>query len=368
MKARAKTAPLNRFSARRYGPELIGIPSPTLSPRMSTSRPLSSTRKPFSQPVIPLKNQYDELIISFDSFSQETSINYAAPFLVAQFQRFSRAFNLFTDTAASLFNSVYPDNTKRMKISNSAIVVQSRQMMNEWIDFQKFFVQIKASNIVPIYKLISNSLTSLHQAIHDCYELCGVGTRFPTLPKRFLNYVENELKKLNKEALLVFNERVSEFDPLDYFDRCKEFVKNTHVTLLNSIFQNRMATADVMRRKMALNVAYDDLIKNLNATQSFDSLAKDLENQIILMNKEIGDIYQILKMPVNMRKVENVRDEVGTSLNMAIMRPKMRLDKKAAVNESVERADVIKAQIVRVENEIKKKKEANHEKEGNNTE
>ena len=126
--------------------------------------------------------------------------------------------------------------------------------------------------------------------------MCGVGTRFTSIPRQMRRYIESEIKVLNKNALSVFNERVSEFDAYAYYNRVKDFITNTHFFLLNSFFGNRMKTADVMRRKMNLNVAYEDLTKHLNATQSFDHLAKDVENQIILMNKNIGEVYHQLKI------------------------------------------------------------------------
>lgn len=370
-KSRPLTAPASRFKKKRFPPEITGIPSCTASPRINSTRPLSSIQRPVSAPITPARNQFDELSSTFENFAEQTSVNITSPFLVAQFNRFSTNFNHFCDISSTIKNSFFGNYAQRMKINNSAIIVQARTMMEEWNDFQHFFIEVKAINIVPIYKLISNCLTNLSSAINDCYDLCGVGSRFETIPKPFQRYIDEEIKSLNHEALCICNERVKTIDPYDYYNRTIIFIQKTQGKLLNSFFKNRMTTADVMRRKMALNIAYEDLVKNLNGTQNFDFLAKEVEDQIILMNQSIGDLYNSLHLPIQLRKVKPILDDEGRSLNLSILRPAaaMIIDKTEAVKESSRRAESIKAQIEKVESRLQnRKKNSNQNEIANNNE
>lgn len=344
------TAPASRFKKRSFPPEIVGIPTSTVSPRINSTRPLSSIQRPVSAPITPARSQYDELSDSFDNFAEQTSVNITSPFLVAQFLRFSSAFNQFCDTSSMIKNSFFGNYSQRMKIQNSAIIVQARTMMNEWNDFQIFFIKVKSINIIPIYKLISNCFVNLSSAINDCYDLCGVGSRFETIPRSFQKYIDEELKSLNQYSINIFNERVKDFDPVEFYNRTILFIQKTQTKLLTSFFKNRMTTADVMRRKMALSIAYEDLIKNLNATQNFDLLAKEVEDQIILMNQSIGGLYSSLHLPISLRKVKPILDDEGRSLNLSILRPS--IDRTTALKESSRRANTIREQLEKIGNKI----------------
>ena len=352
-KSRPMTAPASRFKKKSFPPEIIGIPTSKVSPRINSTRPLSSIQRPVSAPITPARAQFDELSSTFDNFAEQTSVNITSPFLVAQFLRFSSRFNQFCDTSSTIKNSFFGNYTQRMKIHNSAIIVQARSMMDEWNDFQNFFIQVKSTNIVPIYKLISNCFTNLKSAIYDCYDLCGVGSRFETIPRSFQKYIDDEIKTLYYDSLNIFNERVKDFDPVEFYNRTLLFIQKTQSRLLTSFFKNRMTTADVMRRKMALNIAYEDLIKNLNATQNFDLLSKEVEDQIILMNHSIGDLYTSLNLPISLRKVRPILDDEGRSLNLSILRPS--IDRTTALKESARRANTLSAQIEKVASKISQK-------------
>lgn len=355
--SRPATAPLSKFKTTKFTPEIIGI-SPTIaSPRISPTRLSATIRRPISSYTQPSKEQFDSLTLAFDDFAEQSLIKITAPFLVAQFQRFSQAFNQFSDTCSNIKNSFFGNNSERMKIQHSAVIVQAKTMMYEWTEFRDFFVNVKSANIIPIYKPISDCLSQLNSAIQSCYDLCGVGSRFESIPLPFQKFVEEEIKSLRRETICIFNARVSSFDPLEIYHRIVNFVEKTQKPLLQSFFRNRMSTADIMRTKVALSIAYENLMKNAEATQNFDFYADQLSNEIILMNEAIGQLYQSLKVPVSLRKIRQITDDEGNRLNISLLRPHttMKIDRTSTIQESAKRAGSIQDNIEQIEHQIQNK-------------
>lgn len=257
----------------------------------------------FSEILTPFRNSYSDTTNILHTFGTTCLVDQFAPALTNQFKRVNTIYDQFCNQANNMIGSLRPNIKESM--CTSVMLKTSQILANEWGEFINTFNQIVDAGPTPCFQLAANSLTQVNAKLKELTDCFAIGALHSTVSRNFVDNIQTEAMALKRESMAAFRlpSKVCDatFDFADYNKRIRKVVTKSGKLFSRSTLKISMATGEMMRIKVDLNIACNELLHVIDALENFSSIASATRAEIARTSNILDSLFDRLRIPLSLK-------------------------------------------------------------------
>lgn len=271
--------------------------------RCKTAKSFQHKSSCFSEILSPFRNSFKDTTDMLHTFGSTCLVDQFAPSLANQFKRVTIMYDQFCNQANNMIGSLRPNVKESM--CTSVMLKTSQILANEWGEFINAFNEVVDTGPSPCFQLVANTLTQVHSKLREVSDCFAVGALKSTISTCFIEKIRSETLLLKKESLAAFRlpskVRDATFDYADYNRRIQKIVICSGKLFSKSSLKISMATGEMMRMKMDLNIACNELLHIIDGISNFHAMASATRVEIARTSNNLDSLFERLKIPLSLK-------------------------------------------------------------------
>jgi hypothetical protein len=286
----ADAARLRRSFARTFQTMPLSARVPFVSQSFHRKFDLSSAR------LMSIRDSWSQFSQACCILIELCELNRTSPSFVVATHQFSKLFTHFNRFAVVILNSIHADGDPRARIEQSGIWRSGRLLVSQWRFFVARLNEVALGPRMPILPLVVNAVDAVAARLADVAKLFFVGSLQSVIPRYVTVAIHEALDDIRRAARPPAD-AAGTFDVSGYYEKVSAVAESIEYVFLGPMPRYTSKTSEIIRQRMQLKIALQELTRLADALVTFDDVATHVRRCVVDLNAEMAGLFQELGLP-----------------------------------------------------------------------